>query len=443
MKESVNLLSLKINSQDPRDGHIFQSLNSAFTQSNNKKKVPNNWENLEQLCFQQFLQHGYDLQTGVWFCLVNSHLKGWGGMLQALELFTGAWRDYSGRCWPPENSVTLRQSILNWLTQHVATLIYTMPMPASDIAIIQRVEDEIRKLCEHVRVLEARCADSLENVRYFLQVRTHSLGFSPAYFRKTPALLQIADPSVVSERKPLSVSTPKKKEQEIKFLHREQSVALLLGIALGSILTLVVGWGGSTVNENNRGHAMTLPISLLQSSAQSIEEEYSGDFEEIDGIIPKMREQLLWLAGKPPQQWIMQGEELAHRLEQASPDNIASFAWRQRMQEKAGSLKGINSWHLGMEGLSNLEQRLQQSEKDNSRYMTVSELKTAVYQIKQHFQQQGKPLGEQLSNLEIEMLNKNSINPAILYQIQEEIDSALAKYTIIKSEINRKNTSLQ
>lgn len=108
------------------------------------------------------------------------------------------------------------------------------------------------------------------------------------------------------------------------------------------------------------------------------------------------------------------------------------------MLEKAGSVEASNHWKHGMVALAQLEGRLQQSEKAHSQYLTISELKTAIYQIQQDFEQQGEPVGDQLNDLQHDIDNRQDIHPAALYQIQEQINALLAKYTLLKTQSLKK-----
>lgn len=448
MKNRVNLQALKINGHDPRYSQPFQSLSVALGQLNKKTLSHADWETLEQLCYQQFHSYGYDLQTGAWFCLINSKLYGWRGLLQALELLNSAWGSSGTRCWPPNSAAPLRQSILGWLTQHVVTLMYTLPMTAQEQTTIQRVENEVRLLCGYASSLEASCEESLETVRYFLQVRTHSLGVVVA--RKQSPLAECRADKVTRQQcatydeitvSPVTTDMRNTPSNTI----RTGILSGVAGVFLGIALTLAIKWGEETFIASDWSYAIAAPISQLQSSAQSILEtdpDLSRQKVRLqkDTVVPLMREQLLWLATMPPQLWIMQGQILAQQLEQVYPGNMASAAWQKKMLEKSGILSSGNYWHHGMVGLSQLEQRLEQSEKNHRSYMTVSELKTAVYQIKQSFQQQGEPLAEQLNGLQADINLKKNISPATVHQIQTYIDAILAKYMLLKQDLLLRNT---
>lgn len=442
MKARVNLTALKINGHDPRFSKAFQYLSESLSHKNVQKI--SDWDALELLCYQQFHDYGYDLQTGVWFCLINSHLKGWGGLLQSLELLTGAWENHSARCWPPLGAVALRQNILEWFSQHVATLMYTMPITSSDITVVQRIECVLRLLSEQAKVLQARCDSTLENVRYFLQVRTHSV-VAPSVrnsvaVRQRRAEESVENHAVIAESVPFTALTP---TPALANPRRPYLRAALLGGIVGVMVTSLTLWLVEWSCTHRWSDKIQMPIGLLQRSARApIDMDSRFDIqqarEEREKTVPVMREQLLWLATRSPEQWMMQGERLSRQLEEIYPGNPASASWQQKMQEKAGSVGTSNHWKHGMVALAQLEGRLQQSEKAHSQYLTISELKTAIYQIQQDFEQQGEPVGDQLNDLQQDIDNRQDIHPAALYQIQEQINALLAKYTLLKTQSLKK-----
>jgi len=54
------------------------------------------------------------------------------------------------------------------------------------------------------------------------------------------------------------------------------------------------------------------------------------------------------------------------------------------------------------------------------------------------FEQQGEPVGDQLNDLQHDIDNRQDIHPAALYQIQEQINALLAKYTLLKTQSLKK-----
>ena len=100
MKNRVNLRALKINGHDPRLSKSFLLLSSELSPLSGTIPARLDWNALEEKCFQLFHEYGYDLQSGMWFCLINLRLKSWKGLALALDLLSTAFAHNSQRCWP-------------------------------------------------------------------------------------------------------------------------------------------------------------------------------------------------------------------------------------------------------------------------------------------------------------------------------------------------------
>lgn len=439
MKIPINPASLKINRHDPRFNKAFQCLSETL----NHRVLPKacDWELLRTLCYQQFQDKGYDLQSGAWFCLINGHLSGWNGLLQALELFTDTWEKQGEFCWPPPTAVTLRQEILEWFSHHVVTQLYIMPVTSSDIILLHRAECLLRRLVGFARDTQFRSESSLENVRYFLQVRTRSIVATPV--RPTVASFSPDTTESVSEEVVMTDTLSLKiSEQALPSGERMRTYfyGMLTGSIAGILITSLTLYWTYRNYPAYQSNSIQLPVALLQRSEESLRTGPPYPDKKLSNkiqaeIVPVMHEQLLWLSSRTPQHWMMQGEMVSQRLEALSPGNSASAVWRKTMQEKAGSVTISEHWRQGMAALTQIEERLEKSENSRNRYLTVSELKTAVYRIKQHFMQQGEPLNEQLSALQ----QYGEIEQVSFYQIQEQLNALLARYTLLRMKTSNKD----
>lgn len=176
MKSMVNLRALKINSHDPRLSKAFLLLSSELSHLNGALSGATDWKMLEDKCFQLFRDYGYDLQNGVWFCLINMQLKSWAGLAEGLDLLTTAFTHNNVRCWPPVAAVQARQSLIDWFCANVATHIYTLKYGPENNGEMRSVERSIGVLYEYSKNLQSRSHDSLKNLHYFF---TGSLPLCP------------------------------------------------------------------------------------------------------------------------------------------------------------------------------------------------------------------------------------------------------------------------
>lgn len=74
------ILDLAINTTSPRNNKEFLWVSYSINNLNSVKYGKSYWMTLEKRCLSLFSDSGYDLQTGVWFCLISAHLYGWEGL---------------------------------------------------------------------------------------------------------------------------------------------------------------------------------------------------------------------------------------------------------------------------------------------------------------------------------------------------------------------------
>jgi type VI secretion system protein VasL len=83
------------------------------------------------------------------------------------------------------------------------------------------------------------------------------------------------------------------------------------------------------------------------------------------------------------------------------PDQAQPLAQQWRQQLSAGALpaENLTGWSEGMQQLQRLADQLNALDEQKGKYLTVSELKTAVFAIMQSFNRAAVPLEEQLRQL--------------------------------------------
>lgn len=94
------------------------------------------------------------------------------------------------------------------------------------------------------------------------------------------------------------------------------------------------------------------------------------------------------------------GDQLVHHALIRWPDQAQPLAQQWRQQLSAGALpaENLTGWSEGMQQLQRLADQLNALDEQKGKYLTVSELKTAVFAITQSFNR-AVPLEEQLRQL--------------------------------------------
>lgn len=116
--------------------------------------------------------------------------------------------------------------------------------------------------------------------------------------------------------------------------------------------------------------------------------------------LPQTQRQLGELARLAPDWAVSYGDQLVHHALIRWPDQAQPLAQQWRQQLSAGALpaENLTGWSEGMQQLQRLADQLNALDEQKGKYLTVSELKTAVFAITQSFNR-AVPLEEQLRQL--------------------------------------------
>ena len=101
------------------------------------------------------------------------------------------------------------------------------------------------------------------------------------------------------------------------------------------------------------------------------------------------------------------GTHLAQQALTLWPEQAKPLAqqWQQQVSAAALPVENLSGWHQGMTQLQQLTNRLNALDEQKGRYITVSELKSAVFAITQSFSRT-VPAEEQLRQLSAQPRNQ-------------------------------------
>ncbi|AEX54595.1 VasL domain-containing protein [Rahnella aquatilis] len=432
MKNRVNLRALKINGHDPRLSKSFLLLSSELSHLSGSLPARLDWNALEERCFQLFHEYGYDLQSGMWFCLINLRLKSWKGLALALDLLSTAFTHNSQRCWPPVAAVQQRQQLIDWFNANVATHIYTLEYGPENSGEMRQVERSIGILCGQSKNLQSRSHDSLNNLHYFLQVRCRSVPY-PVQLKVTkPLPVAVENTSQPANDKKASEAVtddimPHVQAPEIQLAEAPRLRPLLWGLggmAAGIAVCAVAAAFWFSSQTRSLSEKLSAPLLALQRSERQLNDAWNNVQEselsaQKEAVLADAAPVLTWISEQPADILLRHGEILSDHLEKAYPGNEYSLQWRRTLDEKAGDIPALDGFILANKHLDELEIRLLNAEKKHSQYMTVSELKTAVYQIRQDLQRNGTTAETLLWMMQQDKENHREVNPALLKQFTQ------------------------
>lgn len=363
---SVTPADVKISCHDPRHHQEFLLLSNSVYGWKGHVHDRSWWLTQENQCLEIFERHGYDLQSGVWFCLISCQRHGWAGMANATLLLAEAFGRKQRQCWPPLAATDLRQQIIEWYATHAATSVYGLPLNSAEIETLTQLEAAVSMMLVHALNLQSRSQAALRNLLDYLQssrqsLQKRALTVKPAV--PVPAPLPFVSAAQPLPVQPLSTLTQLPPPRPWK--------AWITGVMAGIALTLCAV---------SAAHWLVQPSTALRLNA-------------------------FW------------------------PDNPLSARWQNRFAEQNASLPKINSWALVNKQLNELEQRLLDAEQKRKSYMTISELKTAIYQMRQTLQQGGEPVLAQLDDVQKKLDNKQPVSNAEISAISQRLEALNSRLT--------------
>ncbi|VFS40372.1 type VI secretion system protein VasL [Enterobacter cancerogenus] len=118
--------------------------------------------------------------------------------------------------------------------------------------------------------------------------------------------------------------------------------------------------------------------------------------------IDKTQQQLARLLRLKPDWAVSYGDSLVRQALTLWPEQAKPLAqqWQQQVAAAALPAPELNGWHEGMTQLQQLANRLNALDEKRGKYMTVSELKSAVFAMTQSFTR-AIPAEEQLRQLSV------------------------------------------
>lgn len=141
------ILDLAINTTSPRNNKEFLWVSYSINNLNSVKYGKSYWMTLEKRCLSLFSDSGYDLQTGVWFCLISAYLYGWEGLAISSWKFADTFVTQK-KCWPPITSTQTRRNIFVWYIKNVIPVIQTLADDERTYSSLKLLEDSLTLLTD-------------------------------------------------------------------------------------------------------------------------------------------------------------------------------------------------------------------------------------------------------------------------------------------------------
>jgi type VI secretion system protein VasL len=418
---------------DPRSLSEFTLLCHEIGKLTHPARPDVNWHQVEQLCQGLFQQNGVELQTATYYCLARAKIAGLPGMEQGLTLVAELLVQQWPTLWPTQTPARL--TLLIWLAQRLQQVLRIADGERDDMANIYRMEKLLTRMLEQLVARELEPISQLEDLCQQLKNRAKRLerqraeqGIVPLPVAPLPTVAPIVPYFYVPRQ------AGDRRQATGHWLSR-QWPGLLTGI-LGMALLLGIAWCWqwrasdplkTALLAATRPLPVTLaPLEIPTSSAASLAEE----------IVPRMAQQFDGLARLSPlwaQNYARQQVRQAQRLWPHNPQVLLlTQRWQQQRAAKAFPVERLAGWQQAQSGLQQLADRLNALDEPKKRYMTVSELKSAVFAIQQPLLV-SPPLEELLRQLD-QQRQQQKIEPALLNEIDARFVQLLNRYALLTDE---------
>lgn len=446
---------------DPRHLAEFSGLRDEMGKLHHPARPDVDWARVEQLCLALFRQNGVELQTTVDFTLARTHIAGLAGLCEGLELLAGLLSHQWSALWPPQTHA--RVALLAWLSDRLQQVWRTMTLCYGDLAQVYRAERALEQLCTQLQTLELKHLSKLDGVRLMLHnaalrlesaeaaveiparlsVPVRHAGVSEPQMQPTLSSAAASEPLVyiVNEPAPPSVQVALSPPPSPPPLRWKAGHGFVAGLSLMAVLMAgsFVIWQSLSfpqLEEVLLARAAPLPVPLTTKSMDELKNQASDtEWARLaEPVLQASAAQLDQLAHLPPLWAQEQGDALLAQAQQLWPANPEvkrlSALWQQQRQAGAAPLVELEHYALAQERLRQLAERLNSLDEKKRGYMTVSELKSAVFAIQPPLTQT-VPLEELLRQYQEQSASGQTPSSALRQQIDSRFTQLLNRYALL------------
>jgi len=389
---------------DPRTLADYAALRNETNKLTHPARPDVNWLLVENLSLSLFEHNGVELQTAAWYCLARTHQAGLSGLNEGLAILTTLVTHQWSSLWPQQ--VHARIEIFSALSKRLQQVLRARTLTSADLSQLKRMQEYLHVLDEVLQRMELTPVNQLDTLRAQIDSAAVRLEESTSG-RDQPAetLTPLSDAPgkatecvkrvYVPEFKPLQAYPPRAKPWK-PFAAGMASMLVLVGILAG-------GW-----------LAMQQPHPSPETG------------------IPQTQQQLAKLLQLKPDWALSDGDRLVQQTLRLWPEQSKPLAQQWQRQKAAIALapENLNGWHEGVTQLEQLANRLNALDEQKGKYMTVSELKSAVFAILQSLNRT-VPVEEQLRQLSVIPAEQEG-KTVRQRQVEQHLQQLIATYSALK-----------
>lgn len=442
---------------DPRTLPDYVALRDELNKLTHPARPDVDWHHAEKCCLSLFELNGVELQTAAWYTLARTELAGLPGLNDGLTILATLISHHWGALWP--QPVHARLTILSSLIQRLQQRMRAIPLRYSDLSQLYLAEQQLTALGETLQRLELRHLSQLDGLRILMHNSAARLEQTEgdSVCRQNITLPAITVKEVrISDRAHCDIPVkaqhcPDETQTSMPLLQpEEQRQATTAGpkrawksfaAGMGTMLitgSFVIGVGHylhqtDSLQTQFAASLAVLPAALTPEQLDAL--QHRNPLPQ--ALLAETAQQLTRLDRLPPDWNIRYSQQLAEQAQKLWPEQAKPLMqrWQQQLSAAALPKEQLNGWHQGMSSLQKLSDRLNGLDEQKGKYMTVSELKSAVFSTIQAFNQ-SPPAEEQLRILS-QMPADEPLPDAASAQLEMHLKQLIARYAEIRQRASR------
>lgn len=444
-----NLSQRKIKTgSDPRKLPDYAALREELSKLTHPARPDIDWIYVEQRCLSLFEQNGVELQTAAWYTLARLQLAGLVGLNEGLALLEALVSHQWGALWP--QPIHARMDILTSLSQRVQQQMRPLSLNYGDLSQLYRAEQLLTRLGTVLQRLELKHLSQLDTLRALMHNSAARLE------SRDDATSDILPGSTIDNGAISAHSHETKNPQSARWVYvaqqqhqpkiKVQTAApardnkwqfFSAGMFTMLLISVVAVSGWQFLHRSDPLQAQLaaslapVPATLTSQQRDVLRQRTSLP----PALLADTQQQLSRLEQLAPDWNIAYGQQLVEQAQALWPEQAGSLSARWQHQLEASMLPAQNlaAWHQGMMKLAQLSERLNGLDEQKGKYITVSELKSAVFGMMTRFQQ-AEPIEEQLRQIH-SLPARSAQRQQLIRQLEQQLRSQIYTLWQMKNSI--------
>lgn len=391
---------------DPRSLPDYAALRDEISKLTHPARPDVDWRYVETLCLRLYEHNGVELQTASWYTIARMHTTGLSGLNEGLALIVALTRHHWSVMWPLNTHARLE--IITGLFNRLQKTLRAMPPDDRDnLPLLYQTETFLKELSDTLARYELKQSSKVALPEAMVKGYITRLENQPVQGEASspvtlPAQVLRSDALDVQEHQPLPHSrlvyvVSETKAEPTPSIQKSPPTFLkpfLAGVcaALLAVSVAIPGWQFLTQPspaEQQLRALLTSPPDALSADQMTQLSRTPSLLNHASEWITLSGQQITRLTELPLAYNLQRSAQLLQQLMVLFPDNpcVQEMVdnWQKSIRSRALPEEAMTGWNEGMTLLQQLAERLNRLDEHRGEYITVSELKTAVFSIMQVF----------------------------------------------------------